>query len=132
MNMMCVCVRGGGYIKEYLLFPFSVWLICVSITAEEEQWDSKQRWKQTETHRRTDGRRTRGLERGAVGQAVVLGAVERLDAAPDRLWLEVSLGPAAGRGYPGGGEREGGDSNQSRHFLSGGRPDAPRGNGPAF
>lgn len=60
----------------------------------------------------------------------MLVAVERLDAAPDRLWLEVSLGPAAGRGYPGGGEREGGDSNQSQHFLSGGRPDAPRGNGP--
>lgn len=41
-----------------------------------------------------------GFERGAVGQAVVLTVVQGLHAAPDGLWFELSLGPAAGCGYP--------------------------------
>lgn len=44
---------------------------------------------------------TCGFERGAVGQAVVMTVVQGLHAAPDGLWLKLSLGPAAGCGYPG-------------------------------
>lgn len=58
--------------------------------------DREQRMKQRHTRSICTG----GFERGAVGQAVVLTVVRRLDAAPHRHRFEFSLGSVAGCGNP--------------------------------
>lgn len=52
------------------------------------------------TDRKIWGGCTTWFEWGAIGQAILLSVREKVNAAPDRLWPELSLGTAGSCRYP--------------------------------